>query len=154
LALAPESAIITGTYKAVDLGLEASFLAGVLGGYVTGLLSGILISVPAMLFAGEYLSMPWLAGVGVLGGLLRDLAPEPEDIWRFLTHPRSQIAKTRRISSHLSCSGVVSRNCSGGAPFSSSASRFIVRTLFASRNTLLGHRRRLHQYCFSRLHYR
>jgi two-component system, LytTR family, sensor kinase len=31
----------------------------------------------------EYLTMPLLAGVGVLGGLLRDLAPDPEDIWRF-----------------------------------------------------------------------
>ncbi len=27
--------------------------------------------------------MPLLAGVGVLGGLLRDLAPDPEEIWRF-----------------------------------------------------------------------
>ena len=27
--------------------------------------------------------MPLFAGVGVLGGLLRDLAPEPEEIWRF-----------------------------------------------------------------------
>ena len=27
--------------------------------------------------------MPLFAGVGVLGGLLRDLAPEPEEIWKF-----------------------------------------------------------------------
>ena len=27
--------------------------------------------------------MPLLAGIGVLGGLLRDLAPDPEEIWRF-----------------------------------------------------------------------
>jgi two-component system LytT family sensor kinase len=33
--------------------------------------------------AGEHLTMPLLAGVGVLGGLLRDCAPDPEDIWRF-----------------------------------------------------------------------
>jgi len=52
------------------------------GGYVTGLLSGVLISIPA-LFRGEFLSMPLFAGVGVLGGLLRDIAPEKEDIWRF-----------------------------------------------------------------------
>jgi two-component system LytT family sensor kinase len=90
--------VITGTYKAVDLGLEASFLAGILGGYVTGLLSGILISVPAMLHV-EYLCMPLLAGVGVLGGLLRDLAPEPEDIWRFspLLDPRAP----KRMGFHL-----------------------------------------------------
>jgi two-component system LytT family sensor kinase len=27
--------------------------------------------------------MPLLAGIGVFGGLLRDLAPDPEEIWRF-----------------------------------------------------------------------
>ena len=27
--------------------------------------------------------MPLLAGIGVLGGLLRDLAPDPDEIWRF-----------------------------------------------------------------------
>ena len=70
------------SYDAADLGLEGSLLAGLLGGYVTGLLSGILISLPAMI-NGEHMTMPLLAGVGVLGGLLRDLAPDPEDIWRF-----------------------------------------------------------------------
>lgn len=78
-----EVRVVTGIYKAADLGLEGSLLAGVLGGYVTGLLSGVLISIPAMATGGEYLSMPLFAGVGVLGGLLRDTAPEPEAIWRF-----------------------------------------------------------------------
>ncbi len=71
-----------GTYQAVDSGLEGSMLAGLLGGYVTGLVSGILISIPAM-FDGEYLTMPLYAGLGVLGGLLRDCAPDMEEIWRF-----------------------------------------------------------------------
>ncbi len=70
------------SYTAVDLGLEGSLLAGVLGGYVTGLLAGVLISVPAM-FAHESLTMPLFAVVGVLGGLLRDVAIDTEDIWRF-----------------------------------------------------------------------
>jgi len=70
------------SYLAVDLGLEGSLLAGILGGYVTGLLSGILISVPAM-FHHELLTMPLLAAIGVLGGLLRDCAPDTEEIWRF-----------------------------------------------------------------------
>ena len=61
--------VATGVYKAVDLGLEGSLLAGILGGYVSGLIAGVLISLPAMLFNGEYLSMPLFAGVGVLGGL-------------------------------------------------------------------------------------
>jgi two-component system LytT family sensor kinase len=69
-------------YDAVDLGLEGSLLAGMVGGYVTGLLSGILISIPAVA-NGEVLTMLLFAGVGVLGGLLRDLAPEKEDVWRF-----------------------------------------------------------------------
>jgi two-component system, LytTR family, sensor kinase len=71
-----------GTYPGADLGLEGSFLAGILGGYVTGLLSGVLISLPAV-FMGEHLTLPLLAGIGVLGGLLRDLAPDTEEIWRF-----------------------------------------------------------------------
>jgi two-component system, LytTR family, sensor kinase len=74
--------LMSRNYQAADLALEGSLLAGLLGGYVTGLLSGILISVPA-LFWGDHLTLPLLAGVGVLGGLLRDLAPQPEEIWRF-----------------------------------------------------------------------
>jgi len=69
-------------YQAGDLGLEGSLIAGLLGGYVTGLVSGVLISLPAVI-AGQTMSMPLLAGVGVLGGLLRDLAPSPDEIWRF-----------------------------------------------------------------------
>jgi len=69
-------------YQAVDLGLEGCLLAGVVGGYMTGLLGGVLISIPAMV-NGELLAMPLLAGAGVLGGLLRDFAPDPEDVWRF-----------------------------------------------------------------------
>jgi two-component system LytT family sensor kinase len=72
----------TSSYLAVDLGLEGCLLAGILGGYVTGLLSGILVSIPAMM-NGELLTMPLLASIGVLGGLLRDCAPDTEDIWRF-----------------------------------------------------------------------
>lgn len=74
--------VATHTYKAVDLGLEGSLLAGILGGYVTGLVSGVLISIPAMMNR-EYVSMALFAGVGVIGGLLRDLAPSPEEVWRF-----------------------------------------------------------------------
>lgn len=73
--------VVTGTYQAVDLGLSGSLLAGILGGYFTGLISGVLISIPAMV-NGELLAMPLFAAVGVLGGLLRDLAPDTEEIWR------------------------------------------------------------------------
>jgi two-component system, LytTR family, sensor kinase len=74
--------VLVPSYDAVDLGLEGSMLAGVIGGYVTGLLAGILISIPAM-FRHEYLSMPLYAGIGVMGGLIRDCAVDKEDIWRF-----------------------------------------------------------------------
>jgi two-component system LytT family sensor kinase len=73
-------------YAAVDLGLEGSLVMGMLGGYVTGLFSGVLISIPAM-FNGELMSMPLLAAVGVLGGLLRDVAPDKEAIWKFSPFP-------------------------------------------------------------------
>jgi two-component system, LytTR family, sensor kinase len=87
-------------YDAVDLGLEGSLLAGLVGGYVTGLLSGILISIPAVAH-GELMTMLLFAGVGVLGGLLRDLAPEKEDVWRFSPifslNPRRLIQRTYQL---------------------------------------------------------
>ena len=94
------------SYKATDMGLEGSLIAGILGGYVTGLLSGVMISLPAM-FAGAHTAMPLLAGIGVLGGLLRDLAPDPEEIWRFTFFDLSiyrffkESKNYRRASFHL-----------------------------------------------------
>jgi two-component system LytT family sensor kinase len=69
-------------YQGADLGLEGSLIAGIIGGYVPGLLAGVIISLPAFVFGG-WATMPLLAGVGVLGGLLRDIAPTTEEIWRF-----------------------------------------------------------------------
>ena len=74
--------VISKTYEGPDLGMEGSLLAGLIGGYVTGLTTGIVVSLPAMM-AHERLSMLLFAGIGVLGGLVRDCAPAPEDIWRF-----------------------------------------------------------------------
>jgi len=74
--------VVSKNYPGADLGLEGSLIAGLLGGYVTGLASGMLISIPAMI-VGQHLTMPLLAAVGVLGGLLRDLAPNAEEVWRF-----------------------------------------------------------------------
>jgi two-component system LytT family sensor kinase len=69
-------------YQAVDLSLEGSLVAGLVGGYVTGSLGGLLISLPA-LANREILALPLMVGVGALGGLLRNLAPGPEEVWRF-----------------------------------------------------------------------
>jgi len=75
--------VTQNNYQALDLGLEGAILAGALGGYVTGLTGGILISLPAVVLNGEWLAMLLYAGLGVTGGLLRDLAPSKDDIWRF-----------------------------------------------------------------------
>ncbi len=89
--------VATVSYLAVDLGLEGSLLAGILGGYFTGLISGALIAIPAMV-KGEFLSMPLLAAVGVMGGLLRDIASDTEDIWSF--SPLFHLNLSRRTLFH------------------------------------------------------
>jgi two-component system, LytTR family, sensor kinase len=106
--------ILGKTYPAADLGLEGSLLAGILGGYVTGLLSGSLISIPSLI-AGEPVTLLLLAGTGVLGGLLRDIAPDPEEIWRFSPFPDLNIIRFfkesrnyRRTAFHLVfCAGIL-----------------------------------------------
>ncbi|MBI3695781.1 MAG: histidine kinase [Acidobacteria bacterium] len=69
-------------YQAADLSLEGALVSGLLGGYVTGSLAGLLIGLPAF-FNRELVALPLMIGVGALGGFLRDVAPEPEEIWRF-----------------------------------------------------------------------
>ncbi len=77
-----------GSYSALDLALEGSLLAGITGGYVCGWLAGMTIAIPSM-FAGELLSLPFLAAVGLGGGLLRDWPADKEDVWRFSPFPTS-----------------------------------------------------------------
>jgi two-component system, LytTR family, sensor kinase len=87
--------ITGGNYQAADLGVEGAFLAGLIGGYVPGLVAAVIISVPAML-GTEYLSMPLFAAVGVLGGLLRDGAPELEEVWRLSPFPDRKLYRALR----------------------------------------------------------
>ena len=75
-----------GSYQAVDLGMEGSLVMGMLGGYVTGLVAGVFIALPA-LFEAKPLTMLLFAAAGVMGGLLRDLAPNKEFIWKFTPDP-------------------------------------------------------------------
>src|SRR6202047_5446344 len=89
--------VATVSYLAVDLGMEGSLLAGILGVYFTGLLSGSWAPIPAMI-KGEFLSMPLLAAVGVMGGLLRDCASDTEDIWSF--SPLFHLNLSRRTLFH------------------------------------------------------
>jgi two-component system LytT family sensor kinase len=73
-------------YQAVDLGMEGSLVMGMLGGYVTGMLAGVFIAIPS-LFESRPLTMLLFAAAGVMGGLLRDLAPDKEFIWKFTPDP-------------------------------------------------------------------
>jgi two-component system LytT family sensor kinase len=77
--------LTNNAYEAVDLGLEGSLVMGMLGGYITGLVAGVLISLPAVVH--EPLSMFLFASVGVMGGLLRDAAPDKEFLWKITTFP-------------------------------------------------------------------
>ena len=72
--------------------LEGSFLLGLLGGRVVGPLGGSIISLPAFVHH-EWLSMPVAATAGLVGGLIRQVVPNTEEIWRlgpytFLSTPR------------------------------------------------------------------
>jgi two-component system LytT family sensor kinase len=78
--------VITGDYFALDMGLEGALLAGITGGYVCGWFAGMMIAIPSMMH-GEFVSLPFLATVGLGGGLLRDSASDKEDIWRFSPFP-------------------------------------------------------------------
>ncbi len=73
---------LTNQYPAIDLALEGSIIAGLLGGYVSGLITGICVSLPDM-FASKWMSMPLFAAAGIIGGVMHDLAPRKEDIWYF-----------------------------------------------------------------------
>jgi two-component system LytT family sensor kinase len=73
--------LVNKSYSALDLALEGSLLAGITGGYVCGWLAGMTIAIPEMM-AHELVSLPFLAVVGIIGGLLRDIATDKEDIWR------------------------------------------------------------------------
>src|SRR3984885_12876093 len=79
-------------YRFADLMLEGSFLLGLLGGRVVGPLGGSIISLPAFVHR-EWLSMPVAATAGLVGGLIRQLMPNTEEIWRlgpytFMSTPR------------------------------------------------------------------
>ena len=79
--------ILAPDYSALDLALEASLLAGLMGGYVSGMLAGLLLSIPAAAINHEYLAIPFYAAAGLGGGLLRDSASSPDDVWRFSPFP-------------------------------------------------------------------
>src|SRR5712692_6910934 len=59
-------------YKAADLTLEGSFLAGLIDGPYAGVTVGALVGVPP-LANGEWIALPFAVGCGSAGGGLREL---------------------------------------------------------------------------------
>ncbi len=68
-------------YKAADLTLEGSLLAGLIAGPYAGATVGLLVGLPP-LFNGEFIALPFAIGCGFAGGGLRELCPK-EAIWHF-----------------------------------------------------------------------
>ena len=82
------------SYDEVDLALEGSLLAGLIGGYATGLAAGLMIAVPT-LFVHQFASLPFYAGIGLVGGMLRDFAAEKQFVWQ--TSPLFDLHLARAI---------------------------------------------------------
>lgn len=74
--------LVSPAYRFADLSLEGAFLMGLLGGRVVGPVGGAIITIPALI-AHEWLAMPAAATAGLLGGLIRQLIPNREDLWNF-----------------------------------------------------------------------
>lgn len=69
-------------YRFADLSLEGAFLMGLLGGRVVGPIGGAIITIPALM-NHEWLAMPAASAAGLLGGLIRQVIPDREDLWSF-----------------------------------------------------------------------
>ena len=68
-------------FLAADISFETIILLGLLLGPVWAVMAGVILAGPA-LYHGEYLSLPFNAGVGLLAGLL-GRSVEPDEIWSF-----------------------------------------------------------------------
>jgi two-component system, LytTR family, sensor kinase len=68
-------------YKAADLTLSGSFLAGLIAGPFAGALVGGTLGLPP-LFIGQWAALPFAVGCGFAGGGLREICPK-EEIWKF-----------------------------------------------------------------------
>ena len=74
--------LLSPANRFADLSLEGAFLMGLLGGRVVGPIGGAIITIPALM-AHEWLAMPAASTAGLLGGLIRQLIPDKEDLWNF-----------------------------------------------------------------------
>ena len=69
-------------FQSADLSVEAAILLGVIGGRVVGGVGGALLGLAA-LYNGELAALPFDTLVGFVAGMLRNAAPDKEDIWAF-----------------------------------------------------------------------
>jgi len=74
--------LVSPAYRFADLSLEGAFLMGLLGGRVVGPIGGAIITIPALI-GHEWLAMPAASAAGLLGGLIRQVIPDREDLWSF-----------------------------------------------------------------------
>jgi two-component system, LytTR family, sensor kinase len=70
------------SFQASDMSFETALLLGVIGGRWAGVLGGVLMGLPALLY-GEWAAMPFDVLAGFLAGQLRTMAADKEDIWSF-----------------------------------------------------------------------
>jgi two-component system LytT family sensor kinase len=76
--------VMVRNFLAADLGFESAILMGVIGGRLCGLLGGVFVALPAVVApTHEYLTLPVDMLVGLIGGMLRNLAADHENIWGF-----------------------------------------------------------------------
>jgi len=74
---------VLAVYQSADLSLEATGLAGLLGGTIVGLGVGMMVSLPAWLIGHEFIA-PLVAPLfAVIAGSARLLCPDKEEIWKF-----------------------------------------------------------------------
>ena len=70
------------SFLAGDLSFETVLLLGVIGGRWAGMLGGVLMGFPSLLY-GEWLALPFLVLCGLIAGQLRTIALDKDDIWSF-----------------------------------------------------------------------
>lgn len=70
-------------YEGGDLNLEITVVSGLLGGTITGLVVGMMVSLPAVLKGHEILTAPMAVLYAVVAGSARWICPDKEAIWKF-----------------------------------------------------------------------
>jgi two-component system, LytTR family, sensor kinase len=70
------------SFLAGDLTFETALLLGAIGGRWAGVLGGVLMGIPALMY-GEWAALPFGALCGFIAGQLRTLARDKDDIWSF-----------------------------------------------------------------------